>query len=497
MIGTIAVTLEDVSSAIAGEVSVYVNEVLSNDAVAYWRLGEAAGPAAADSSVNSSPGVYVGTLNLGDPSLVPSESDTAVDFVSGRVTIASTTEVDDIFATGGSIEGWLNTDSLASTATPINKEDGASGWGVQLTTAGRLTLFQRGTALGQWASTTPTITVGTTFHFVITYDVSGFPTSDPIIYLNGVESSTAELNAPSGTEATDTGLPAAIGQRVATTFPFNGVLDDIVLYKTILTPSEVLGLFNAGSGVVAGTVASTLEDVSSVMSGAFVDVVGTIALTLEDTDSAISGTVASVVGTIAVTLDDVSSAIQGAVEVDGTIAETLDNVSSAMTGTSVFVISGTIAETLDNVVSNISGVFTDVAGTIAVTLDDVTPAMTGSFALPVIGTIALTLEDTTSAISGGVDAFTGTIAVTLEDVQSFMFTLVPITLNWQDNSTNELEFRIYRRDVPDINFVQVGTVAADVTTFVDSVSAGSFEYKISARNVLGETFSNTASIIVG
>lgn len=524
MIGTIAVTLEDVTSVVSGVVALYEAEVLSDSPDAYWRLGESAGTTAVDSSLNSSPGVYTAGFTLGATSLVPSEADTAVDFAVGRVAIASTTDIDDVFASGGTIEGWINPDTFtAGAATVFNKEDGTDGWGLQLTTDGRLTFFQLGTVVGAWESTSPTITLGTTFHFAVTYDNSGFPTSNAIVYINGLEAVTTELLTPSGTTAGDAGLPAAIAQRVATTFPFDGVVDDVSLHKTILTPARILARFHAGVGTVAGTITPTLDDVSSTITGSFsLPVTGTIAVPLDDVSSAIQGAievtgtisetlddVASVMsgmfaqvftGTVAVTLENVSPAIQGVVEVTGTISETLDNVSSVISGVFVQLVTGTIAETLEDVSSVMSGVFIgQPTGTIAVTLDDVTSVISGTAIAGVSGTIVVTLEDASSVILGTFSqAVSGTISITLDDVSSVMSGTVPIpvTLTWQDNSNNELEFRIYRRDVPAINFVQVGTVAADATTFAQVLSAGSYEYKVSARNVLGETFSNTASIII-
>ena len=64
-----------------------------------------------------------------------------------------------------------------------------------------------------------------------------------------------------------------------------------------------------------------------------------------------------------------------------------------------------------------------------------------------------------------------------------------ITLSWTDNATNETGFAI-ERQLNGGPFVQVGTVAANVTTFVDTVANGlapaaTFGYRVIATNAIG------------
>lgn len=61
-----------------------------------------------------------------------------------------------------------------------------------------------------------------------------------------------------------------------------------------------------------------------------------------------------------------------------------------------------------------------------------------------------------------------------------------ILLNWQDNSQNENEFRIYRRALPDGKWSTVSSVGSGTTSFTDrSVPPGDYEYDVSACNVSG------------
>jgi hypothetical protein len=67
------------------------------------------------------------------------------------------------------------------------------------------------------------------------------------------------------------------------------------------------------------------------------------------------------------------------------------------------------------------------------------------------------------------------------------------TLRWTDASSNETEFRIERRVVPSGTYSQIGTAAANATTYVDSTATDgwSYRYRIRAYNATGNsTYSN-------
>ena len=58
----------------APESSGYFDLVMSHSPLGYWRLGEASGTTAADSSGNGRNGTYTGTYTLNRPSLIPSDT---------------------------------------------------------------------------------------------------------------------------------------------------------------------------------------------------------------------------------------------------------------------------------------------------------------------------------------------------------------------------------------------------------------------------------------
>jgi hypothetical protein len=62
-------------------------------------------------------------------------------------------------------------------------------------------------------------------------------------------------------------------------------------------------------------------------------------------------------------------------------------------------------------------------------------------------------------------------------------------LSWQDNSTNELGFRVYRRNALPIGspWVEVGTTGADVVTYKEPRGANNVCYRVTAFNSAGES----------
>jgi len=75
-----------------------------------------------------------------------------------------------------------------------------------------------------------------------------------------------------------------------------------------------------------------------------------------------------------------------------------------------------------------------------------------------------------------------------------------VTLTWADNSFNEEGFAIQRKDPGSTTYVEVGRVAANTTTFVQtSVASGTYQYRIFAYNTTTgrqSPFSNTVSVNV-
>ena len=61
------------------------------------------------------------------------------------------------------------------------------------------------------------------------------------------------------------------------------------------------------------------------------------------------------------------------------------------------------------------------------------------------------------------------------------------TVSWQDNSDNETTFKIYRATTAISQFVEVGSVGANMITFVDPAGAPGNCWRVTAANSAGES----------
>lgn len=101
---------------------------------------------------------------------------------------------------------------------------------------------------GNWQNNTA-INTGEWYHFAFTMDISSV-SNDPTLYLNGVNDGVTELAAPAGSKFTKTGTPIVLGSIKTSTLDYEWTLDgkvaDARIYHRILTPDEILEIYNDG-----------------------------------------------------------------------------------------------------------------------------------------------------------------------------------------------------------------------------------------------------------
>jgi hypothetical protein len=150
------------------------------------------------------------------------------DYGSGAIAIIAGSQHDGNFA-GATIyfDGRVNPD--ANTGVPVghigfNLGDGAT-WHIQDT------LTQ--VPLNQWTLVTATATAGAAGK----------------VYFNGVLQPSSNGSTPATWEGTVSysGSWFAIGQEVNENRPFTGLIDEVQVYNTALTPAQVQGIYNAGN----------------------------------------------------------------------------------------------------------------------------------------------------------------------------------------------------------------------------------------------------------
>lgn len=209
----------------------YPTGVIADGAIGYWRLGDAFGATtAADSSSGGHPGTVNGAVTFGQASALP-DGNTAALFTGAIGTYISVATAATLLTPGAfSWEAWMqDSDGTGkdmmflsdSTSTNYLRVLGTHQLRVSATIGGVQTNVDDPAA----------IVVGTWYHVVATYDGATLK-----LYKNGV------LVASSAVTGVFTGAtsPLLLGRYNGSTgFEWNGLLDDVAIYPTALSASQV------------------------------------------------------------------------------------------------------------------------------------------------------------------------------------------------------------------------------------------------------------------
>ena len=238
--------------ALAGNGAVMTSECIGGDAaeedeedvvtflpatVAQYQLDETSGMTITDGN-GGAPGTLSGATIL--PSII-GKAGRAFDFdgTDDRILLGTNASVNAL--TSMTISGWLRRD--AGTGTQIiytNRNTGNNGIVLQVdATLGRLTLLSGtggsfsgniGYALGRWT------------HFAVTYNPSDL-TARPSFYANGASVPLTSVTQPTAFTAGAAGASIASNYAGAGSF-FNGALDDLRFYGSILPAPHIKFLYN-------------------------------------------------------------------------------------------------------------------------------------------------------------------------------------------------------------------------------------------------------------
>lgn len=246
----------------------YSDLVESDNPVAYWKLDESSGSTASNAGSLGSVanGTYGSAHTKAQPPLVGS-SGTAVRFSGGQVSLSN---VNGINRSGPfvekTIELWFRPNTLTGRQVLYEQGGGTRGLNIYLDGADLYVAgWNRanddgGGGAAPWASSTPVfvslasgITTGTDYHVVLVMDGNSTATSGTITgYLNGnsfgQQTGVGMLwnhnaavigNALSGTRFHDNSTSTSNSD-------FDGNIDEVALYNTALTASQVLLHFQQG-----------------------------------------------------------------------------------------------------------------------------------------------------------------------------------------------------------------------------------------------------------
>lgn len=260
----------------AFEVSAYPQEVIFDQAVRYWRLGESSGNTAfsevtGEDDAGTAHGNYNGGPTLGVSSLLPSVTEnTAVNFADGqRVSIPNGNDIN----TGGpyterTIEMWIQPDEfLSETQAQGLWEEGGMTRGVTLYLVGNQVFVNAWNNMedgdgAPWGSGTDDQVVfagggnlasGETVHLVAVMEgvASDDLTGTIKLYLNGTlideAGGVGQLFSHSGD--VDIGEAGEFLHVEAETFNFDGTIDEVSVYNSALSAEQVQTHYELGQGM--------------------------------------------------------------------------------------------------------------------------------------------------------------------------------------------------------------------------------------------------------
>jgi hypothetical protein len=266
----------------------YRELILSRQPVAYWRLGEAAGPTAVDETGNGHDGRYFGDPTFGQPGAIQGDDDTAVQFHGADwVEIPNSVHFSQPQSTVGlTVEAWMRPDFLTfpgesnpnSVENPyvhwLGKGDsGQDEWGLRFyclepntDPSGRPNrisayLWNLSNKEGAGAYVPDAVEVGVWIHIVGCYqpgDSNAPPLAGVQLYKNGEfrkgppDSGTLYSNPKFLVMPAHGSAPVRLGTRDTKSF-FLGALDEVAIYPRVLTPEEILENYQTGIGENSST----------------------------------------------------------------------------------------------------------------------------------------------------------------------------------------------------------------------------------------------------
>ena len=166
------------------------------------------------------------------------------DGVDDIIACGSDSSIDNIWDGGGTAVVWMKADSDGE--GNLGRILDKSRWKLQMNNADTSVLFfcEWAGDDGQWSFTVN----GSVFEMItVTYD-SDSAANDPIIYVNGESIAISEDSTPTGANRiSDAIRELFIGNNISASATFDGKLDNIILFDSILSASQIRSLYRDGA----------------------------------------------------------------------------------------------------------------------------------------------------------------------------------------------------------------------------------------------------------
>lgn len=214
--------------------AVYSSRVLADIPLGYWKLNEAAGPTAIDSSGGARNGTYSGAYTLNQASAPTGEAGTSVLFPGTTGTVSINNDAFNL-PNDLTIEAWIKPTVLTGTWQTIvsryNNFPGSRSFDLLVAPDGRLAFGQTNTNLTVSEVYSPQrVPLGAWTHVAITRK-----NKLVTLFVDGVAVASSQFAL---TPASFVNWPTQIGQRVDG-LSFNGTIDEVAIYDHGLTGNQL------------------------------------------------------------------------------------------------------------------------------------------------------------------------------------------------------------------------------------------------------------------
>ena len=492
----------------------YVAAQLENGLIGYWSFDEGSGITANDSSGNGNNGTLVN-----GPIWTPGEIAGALSFdgVDDYVSFASQAQ------STISISAWVYAQATPGNVfpriidmpgyvlflpEPSNPKSNPASLGF---------LSRRSDGDGEWNTPANSMAYNSWNHVAVVYDSSS-TSNNADLYINGVKQTISKINPPRGTQTSNEG-EGIIGNHIPLNRGWDGLIDELRIYNRALSAAEIVSLYDQGNNasfnfslsnsmslsatqgssetntITANLVSGSPEPVSFTASGlpqgasasfsqktcsptcsSMLTIATAVSTSTGNYTIVVTGTGGGVTRTTNFSLT-VNSSTPTAPTPPPSSASTLATPTITPNGGSF---TDSVSVTLQTATSGAS---------IFYTTNGSTPTQSST---PYTGAFILANSTTVNAIAFKSGSNPSAQA-------SANFTVIApsgqLTLTWQDNSSDEVDFAIERKTGTSGVYSQIASVAANVTTYMDnSVTRGvTYCYRVQAVNSAGASdFSNEA-----
>lgn len=223
--------------------------------VGYWKLDEAAGVTAFDSSGNANDGTYINgpTPSTDVPPQINFSDPFCRDFDAAftqYVDVPDDGTLQNIFTAGGTLSLWVNT---ALGDAFISK--GVWMFRLRIDFGFPHLRFQHNATVtdGEWKTLPGSFPTSGWHHVAVVFNKDAIGNL-PLIYIDGTLQTLEATPAAAGAFLSDVGSPVHLATNVPGIQDYTGLLDDVRMYNAPLSTGDVMSLADGNEGITGGSV---------------------------------------------------------------------------------------------------------------------------------------------------------------------------------------------------------------------------------------------------